>query len=188
MMDRTAILDAMGALKLYGMRAGYDDILTAAVKRQHEPQRVVGDLLAAELSEKQARSIKYQMTIAKLPFAKEVDEFDFDGAPVTQDPTVRKRLARIHLRGEYLKLLADRAVSGALHGRAAGPESSLAKLLWNELEQEISTAATELLGPAGLSGPWARDRLASRSYTIAGGTTQVNKNVVAQRILGLPRA
>jgi alkylation response protein AidB-like acyl-CoA dehydrogenase len=110
------------------------------------------------------------------------------GAPVTEDPAVRRRLARIHLRGEYLKLLADRAVSGALHGRAAGPESSLAKLLWSELEQEISTAATELLGPAGLSGPWARDRLASRSYTIAGGTTQVNKNIVAQRILGLPRA
>jgi DNA replication protein DnaC len=84
MMDRSAILDAMGALKLYGMRAGYDDILTSAVKRQHEPQRVVGDLLAAELSEKQARSIKYQMTIAKLPFAKEVDEFDFDDTPVNE--------------------------------------------------------------------------------------------------------
>jgi len=84
MMDRTTILDAMGALKLYGMRAGYDDILTSAVKRQHEPQRVVGDLFAAELSEKQARSIKYQMTIAKLPFAKEVDEFQFDDTPVNE--------------------------------------------------------------------------------------------------------
>jgi len=74
----------MGTLKLYGMRAGYDEIVTAAVKRQHEPQRVVGDLLSAELSEKQARSIKYQMTIAKLPFAKEIEEFDFAGSPVNE--------------------------------------------------------------------------------------------------------
>jgi alkylation response protein AidB-like acyl-CoA dehydrogenase len=112
---------------------------------------------------------------------------DLDGRPATADPAVRARLARIYLRGEYLKLLADRAISGALHGREAGSESSIAKLLWSELEQEITTAATDLLGPAGLSGPWARDRLASRSFSIAGGTTQVNKNIVAQRILGLPR-
>ena len=47
--------------------AGYDEIVATAVKRQHEPQRVVGDLLTAELSEKQARSIKYQMTVARMP-------------------------------------------------------------------------------------------------------------------------
>jgi len=51
----------MGKLKLFGMKAAYDEVLTTAVKRQHEPQRVVGDLLTAEISEKQARSIKYQM-------------------------------------------------------------------------------------------------------------------------------
>ena len=50
------------ALKLYGMRGAYDEMIATAVKRQHEPQRVVGDLLAAEINEKQARSIKYQMT------------------------------------------------------------------------------------------------------------------------------
>ena len=111
-----------------------------------------------------------------------------DGAPAIRDASVRRRLARIHVRGEYLKLLADRAVSGALHGRPTGAESSLAKLLWSDLEQEISVTATELLGPEGVSGGWARDRLASRSYSIAGGTTQVNKNIVAQRILGQPRA
>jgi len=83
-MERADILDSMGKLKLYGMKAAYDEIVTVAVKRQHEPQRVVGDLLNAELSEKQARSIKYQMTIAKLPLAKEVDEFDFDGTPINQ--------------------------------------------------------------------------------------------------------
>ena len=84
MMERTEILAAMGGLKLYGMKAAYDEIVATAVKRQHEPQRIVGDLLAAELSEKQARSIKYQIAIAKLPFAKEVEEFTFDGTPVNE--------------------------------------------------------------------------------------------------------
>jgi hypothetical protein len=60
----------MGQLKLYGMKAAYDEIITTAVKRQHEPQKIVGDLLTAEISEKQARSIKYQMTIARLPLAR----------------------------------------------------------------------------------------------------------------------
>ena len=46
----------------------------------------------------------------------------------------------------------------------------------------------EVRGPDALSGPWARDRVYSRALTIAGGTTQVNKNIVAQRILGLPRS
>jgi DNA replication protein DnaC len=83
-MERSQILEAMGELKLYGMRGAYDEIIATAVKRQHEPQRVVGDLLGAEISEKQARSIKYQMTIAKLPLAKDIDDFDFDAAAVNE--------------------------------------------------------------------------------------------------------
>ena len=83
-MERSKVLDAMGQLKLYGMRAAYDEIIATAVKRQHEPQQIVGDLLHAEINEKQARSIKYQMTIAKLPLAKEVNEFDFEETPVNE--------------------------------------------------------------------------------------------------------
>jgi DNA replication protein DnaC len=74
----------MGDLKLFGMRAAYDKIVATAVKRQHEPQQVVSDLLTAELSKKQTRSIKYQIAIAKLPFAKEIDEFAFDGTPINE--------------------------------------------------------------------------------------------------------
>ena len=84
MMDRTEILATMGALKLFGMKAGYDEIVSTAVKRQHEPQRVIGDLLAAELNEKQARSIKCQMTIARMPFAKEIEEFGFEETPINE--------------------------------------------------------------------------------------------------------
>ena len=83
-MDRSEILTAMSTLKLHGMKTAYDEIITTAVKRQHEPPRVVGDLLNAEISEKQARSIKYQTTIAKLPFAKEIEEFGFDDTPVNE--------------------------------------------------------------------------------------------------------
>ena len=84
MMERTEILATMGALKLFGMKAGYDEIVSTAVKRQHEPQRVVGELLSAELNEKRARSIKYQMTVARMPFAKEIDEFAFADAPINE--------------------------------------------------------------------------------------------------------
>jgi DNA replication protein DnaC len=83
-MDRSEILGAMSTLKLHGMRGAYDEIITTAVKRQHEPPRVIGDLLNAEISEKQARSIKYQTTIAKLPFAKEIEEFGFADTPVNE--------------------------------------------------------------------------------------------------------
>ena len=81
-MERTHILDLMGSLKLYGMRAAFDEVMSHAVKRQHEPPRVVGDLLKAEIAEKQARSIKYQLTSAKLPLAKDLPDFQFDGTPI----------------------------------------------------------------------------------------------------------
>jgi DNA replication protein DnaC len=81
-MERSQILETMSGLKLFGMKAAYDEIITTAVKRQHEPQQIVGDLLSAEIAEKQARSIKYQMTIAKLPLAKDLGDFTFEGTPI----------------------------------------------------------------------------------------------------------
>jgi DNA replication protein DnaC len=83
-MERSQLFDLMGELKLYGMKAAFDEIMATAVKRQHEPQRIVGDLLNAEINEKQARSIKYQLTIAKLPLAKDLDDFQFEGTPINQ--------------------------------------------------------------------------------------------------------
>jgi hypothetical protein len=95
-MQRTAILELMSTLKLYGMRAAGacpragrrpdpgDEVMTTGIKRRHEPPRIVGDLLSAEIAEKQARSIKYQLTIAKLPLAKDIVDFDFTGTPVNE--------------------------------------------------------------------------------------------------------
>lgn len=74
----------MGSLKLYGMRSAYDEVMAAGIKRQHEPPRIVGDLLRSEIAEKQARSIRYQMTVAKLPLAKDIEEFDFTGTPINE--------------------------------------------------------------------------------------------------------
>jgi DNA replication protein DnaC len=83
-MERTQVFDLMGELKLYGMKAAFDEIMATAVKRQHEPQRIIGDLLTAEVNEKQARSIKYQLTIAKLPLAKDLDDFRFEDTPINE--------------------------------------------------------------------------------------------------------
>ena len=83
-MERHTILEMMGTLKLAGMRHAYDQEVADAVKRQHSAQRVIGDLLKAEIDEKQARSIKYQLTIAKLPLAKEIAGFDFATTPINE--------------------------------------------------------------------------------------------------------
>jgi DNA replication protein DnaC len=95
-MERTQIFELMSELKLYGMKATYDEIMATGIKRQHEPPRIVGDLLQAEVSEKQARSIKYQIRIAKLPLAKDFDGFEFEDMPVNE------RLVRDLAQGDFL--------------------------------------------------------------------------------------
>jgi len=113
-MERSEILDAMAGLKLFGMKAAYDEIVTNAVKRQHEPQRIIGDLLAAEISEKQARSMKYQLTIAKLPFAKEIDEFVFTNTPIN-DILVRDLAGGGFLASQRNLVLVGGTGSGKTH-------------------------------------------------------------------------
>ena len=83
-MERTEVLDMMGSSSSIGMKSAYDETLATAIKRKHEPQRFVGDLLRAEISEKQARSIKYQITASKLPLAKDVDDFAFNDTPINE--------------------------------------------------------------------------------------------------------
>ena len=84
-MERHEILDMLGTLQLSGMRATYDEIVPAGVKRQHSFERILGSLLKAEIAEKHARSIRYQMGIAKLPLAKEIEEFVFKGTPINAE-------------------------------------------------------------------------------------------------------
>jgi DNA replication protein DnaC len=83
-MERTEILDLMSELKLFGMKAVFDEVMANGIKRRHEPQQIIGDLLKAEVAEKAARSIKYQLAIAKLPLAKDLTDFEFKGTPINE--------------------------------------------------------------------------------------------------------
>ena len=83
-MDRSEILDMMAALQLSGMRAAYDEIVTTGIKRKHSIDHIIAALLKAEIAEKHARSIRYQMGIAKLPLAKELADFAFADTPINE--------------------------------------------------------------------------------------------------------
>jgi DNA replication protein DnaC len=83
-MERHDILEMMAALKLAGMRAAYDEVIADAVRRQHSPQRVIGELLRAQLADNQARSTAYRMGKARFPLIKALSEFDFSVSPVNE--------------------------------------------------------------------------------------------------------
>ncbi|MFN8040197.1 MAG: acyl-CoA dehydrogenase family protein [Acidimicrobiales bacterium] len=105
----------------------------------------------------------------------------------TADPLVRDRLGALHIEGERLRFLADRSLALAAAGHPPGPESSVVKLAWSMLGQHLAEVAVEVLGLDALDGEWGDDLLRSRSLSIAGGTTEVNKTIVGERVLGLPR-
>ena len=81
-MERSEILEMMSTLQLAGMRAAYDEIVSVGIKRQQGVEKLIGALLKAEIVAKNARSINYQMGIAKLPLAKELADLSFDGTPI----------------------------------------------------------------------------------------------------------
>lgn len=95
-MQRHEVLELLAKLKLTGMRAAYDDIVPAGRKRKHSFERILGELLNAEIAEKKVRSIRYQMGIAKLPLAKEMDDFAFENTPINAE------LARSLTTGDFL--------------------------------------------------------------------------------------
>ena len=110
-----------------------------------------------------------------------------EDGPVLEDGTTLRRLGGIAVRIKYLEVLCQRSISATMHGGDALGSASLAKSVWAEVGQELAELAFDVLGPQVSSGRWTDYRLSSRSLTIAGGTTQINKNITAQRILGLPR-
>ena len=144
-MERHEVLAMMTTLKLAGMRAAYDDILADGLKRRHPVQQIFGALLRAEIADKTARSIKYQMASARLPAAKELAEFDFAASPVNeplirdlamggfleakrnivlvggtgyrQDPSRRRHRAVLHPQGRARPLLQRRRPGQSPRGR-----------------------------------------------------------------------
>jgi alkylation response protein AidB-like acyl-CoA dehydrogenase len=106
------------------------------------------------------------------------------------DPLVADRLGELHLKAEVLRLTAYRGLTAIEKYGQPGPEGSLTKWMWSETNQQLTQFAADLLGPSALQagGPWAYELLRARGNSIEGGTTEVLKNIVAERVLGLPRA
>jgi alkylation response protein AidB-like acyl-CoA dehydrogenase len=105
--------------------------------------------------------------------------------PALEDPATLQRIGELTVRVKLLEVLCQRSISAILHGGDAFSTASLAKSIWGEVGQDIAALAYDVLGP--YAERWADFRLAARALTIAGGTTQINKNITAQRVLGLPR-
>jgi alkylation response protein AidB-like acyl-CoA dehydrogenase len=105
------------------------------------------------------------------------------------DPLVRDRLADIHARLEILRLTSLRGLTATEKYGQPGPEGSLTKWMWSQTNQRLAQLAVDILGPHALvdGDRWAFDLLRSRGNTIEGGTTEVLKNIVAERVLGLPK-
>jgi alkylation response protein AidB-like acyl-CoA dehydrogenase len=106
-----------------------------------------------------------------------------------EDPTVAERLGELHLKAEVLRLTAYRGLTAIETYGQPGPEGSLTKWMWSEANQQLTQLATDLLGPGALRAgdPWAYELLRARGNSIEGGTTEILKNIVAERVLGLPR-
>jgi DNA replication protein DnaC len=113
-MERREILAIMDELKLAGMRAAFDEIVANGLKRQHPVPQIVGELLKAEIAEKQARSIKYRLSIAKLPLAKELTDFEFTGTPINE-ALVRELAAGSFLANQRNAVLVGGTGTGKTH-------------------------------------------------------------------------
>ncbi|HJQ83889.1 MAG TPA: acyl-CoA dehydrogenase family protein [Candidatus Binatia bacterium] len=104
------------------------------------------------------------------------------------DPVFRQRLAQAWVDVELLRLVGYRSLTRLLRTGQPGVESSIEKVLGSETDQRLQELAIDVLGPAALEDDaWRRAYLYSRSETIMGGTSEIQRNVIAQRILGLPR-
>jgi len=83
-MLRDKLLEAMGKLNLHGMKVVFDEVLAAGIKQRGTPEKILLDLLEAELGERTARSIRYHLGLAKFPVDKDLDRFDFSSSPVNE--------------------------------------------------------------------------------------------------------
>jgi alkylation response protein AidB-like acyl-CoA dehydrogenase len=106
------------------------------------------------------------------------------------DPVVADKLGELHLKAEVLRLTAYRGLTAIEKYGQPGPEGSLTKWMWSETNQQLTQFAADLLGAEGLrSGSrWSYELLRARGNSIEGGTTEVLKNIVSERVLGLPKS
>jgi alkylation response protein AidB-like acyl-CoA dehydrogenase len=119
------------------------------------------------------------------------------GRVVTKDPILRQKLAQLWIDTEALKYTGARAITRLLKGELPGPEASTGKMGWVETHQRLQELAMEIEGAyAQLTrgseraidgGVWQYGFLRSRANSIEGGTTEIQKNIIGERVLGLPK-
>ena len=113
-MERSEIMEMLATLQLAGMRSAYDEIVSVGIKRQHGVEKVIGALLKAGIAAKNARSINYQMTIAKLPLAKELAGLSFEGTPIN-GALIEQLSTGAFLAGQRNVVLAGGTGTGKTH-------------------------------------------------------------------------
>ncbi len=116
-----------------------------------------------------------------------------NGRPASEDPLVRQKLAQAYLELEILRLNTNRALTSLSKTGTPGPEGSTLKLYWSEMNQRTQQTAQEILGPYGQlkdfdNGMWEYSYLRARGNTIEAGTSEIQRNIVAERVLGLPKS
>jgi alkylation response protein AidB-like acyl-CoA dehydrogenase len=123
----------------------------------------------------------------KLALRQLIEEAKASGAAA--DPQVRDRLAQLYIEAEVLRLNAYRGLSAIMRNGVPGPEGSLGKWQWAEVNQALTELAMDVRGPRAVlqDDTWTYRFLRARANSIEGGTTEILKNIVAERVLGLPR-
>jgi len=111
------------------------------------------------------------------------------GSGQLADPIVRQRLARCWIDVEIFRLHNARTLARVARGEEIGPESSLVKLFWAGTSQRLYETACDVLGPETLlnDDAWGRGLLSTRANSIMGGTSEIQRSIIGERILGLPR-
>jgi alkylation response protein AidB-like acyl-CoA dehydrogenase len=118
-------------------------------------------------------------------------EVEWNGRPALEDPSVRQRLARFYTRFKGLEYTRYRTLTALSRGVTPGAESSIGKLVGAALRQEMASFAMEVLGAAGGAidaggGIWQQSYLSTPGMRIAGGTDEILRNIIAERVLRLP--
>ncbi len=103
------------------------------------------------------------------------------------DPVTRDRVAAIYAEVACLRWMSDRALQQVRDGQPGGALGSLIKIAWSRAEQKLASLAMDVLGMAATTSSWATALASTRQLSIAGGTTEINLNIVAEHGLGLPR-
>jgi alkylation response protein AidB-like acyl-CoA dehydrogenase len=115
---------------------------------------------------------------------------DIREAGRADDPLVRQRFGQLYAEAQVLRLHAYRGLTATMKRGAPGPEGSLGKWHWAEVNQDLTELAMDVAGPRAMvaQGRWPHRFLRARANSIEGGTTEILKNIIAERVLGLPRA